>query len=192
MNDDRNRYQIARKDAHNCFVESLSDAFNIGRIHFNFYSYDPNRPAGNRQTVNVHIYIEADEVLDLCQKLTGGELRYMWQNRKNSGDGTPLYQCIGGTSADKLKKLGRARPDGKSISRTAQLVCGKKNDFLFVADSGPGETDTKGLIVPQFGKNPENHVAVSMTWSTFTELLLITKTHYEAWLAAWYMRKTEE
>ena len=79
-----------------------------------------------------------------------------------------------------------------SISRIAKLVCGQKSDFLFVADSGPGETDAKGLIVPRFGNRPENHVAVSMTWETLSELLLTTKTHYEAWLAAWYMRQTEE
>lgn len=30
MNDDRNRSQIIRVDARNCFVESLNDAFEIG------------------------------------------------------------------------------------------------------------------------------------------------------------------
>ena len=57
---------------------------------------------------------------------------------------------------------------------------------MFVADSGPGETDQKGLIVPKFGSKPENHVAVSMTFETFSELLLTTRLHYSAWLGAWY------
>ncbi len=35
--------------------------------------------------------------------------------------------------------------------RPAQLVCGSKTDFLFVADSGPGKTNAKGLTVPRFG-----------------------------------------
>ena len=30
-----------------------------------------------------------------------------------------------------------------------------------------------------------------MTWDALAELLLITKTHYEAWLTAWYMSKTQ-
>ena len=124
--------------------------------------------------------------MELCRKLEGGELRYLLKNKKTTGDKTPLYQCLGGTSAEKLAKYGRSRADGKSLSRTAQLLAGSKSDFLFVADSGPGETDQKGLIVPKFGSKPENHVAVSMTYEVFSELLLMTRMHYTAWLSAWY------
>ena len=73
-----------------------------------------------------------------------------------------------------------------SLSRIAQIICGNKCDILFVADSGPGEENEKGLIVPRFGNKPENHVAVSMTFDSLSELLLMTKTHYEAWLSAYY------
>ena len=97
---------------------------------------------------------------------------------------------MGGTSAERLAAQNRSRADGKSLSRTAQLICGTKSDFLFVADSGPGETDAKGLIVPKFGRNPENHVAVSMSMESLGELFLATKTHYEAWLAARYIGGT--
>ena len=103
-------------------------------------------------------------------------MRWLMQNKKKNGDSTPLYQCLGGTSAEKLAKYGRSRADGMSLSRTAQLVCGNKTDFLFVADSGPGETNAKGLIVPRFGKKPENHVSVSMTFESFSELMLMTKS----------------
>ena len=97
-----------------------------------------------------------------------------------------MLQHLGGTCADKLKKLGRERKDGKSLSRTMQLLCGSRSDFLLVADSGPGETNATGLIVPKFGKNPENHVAVSLSFDALSELLLITQAHYSAWLSAWY------
>lgn len=191
--EDRNQYQIVRKDARNCFVESLRDAFAIGRIHLVFATYDQTKPAGQRQTNNVHIYIAVDEFLELCRKLECGELRYLLQNKKQSGDRTPLYQCLGGTSAEKLAKLGRSRKDGMSLSRTAQLLAGNKSDFLFVADSGPGQTNEKGLIVPKFGNKPENHVAVSMSFEVLSELLLITKAHYMAWLSSWYvMQKRQE
>lgn len=191
MRENRNQNQIIRKDARNCFVESLSDAFSIGRIHFAFATYDLSRPAGQRQTNNIHIYIAVDEFLELCRKLTCGELRYMMQNKKSNGDKTPLYQCLGGTSAEKLAKQGRSRKDRMSLSRTAQLLCGNKSDFLFVADSGPGQTNDKGLIVPKFGNKPENHVAISMTFETFSELLLLTKAHFEAWLSVWYAQKLQ-
>ena len=192
MKEDRNKNQIVRKDARNCFVESLNDTFGIGRIHLAFATYDLNRPEGQRQTNSIHIYIAVDEFLELCRKLECGELRYLMQNKKKTGDKAPIYQCMGGTSAEKLARYGQPRADGKSLSRTAQLLAGSKSDFLFVANSGPGETDKKGLIVPRFGNKPENHVAVSMTFETLSSLLLITKVHYQAWLSAWYGRQPEQ
>lgn len=94
MREDRNQFQIIRKDARNCFVESLNDSFSIGRIHLAFAAYDQSKPAGQRQTNNVHIYIAVDEFLELCRKLDCGELRYMLQSKKKNGDNTPLYQCL--------------------------------------------------------------------------------------------------
>ena len=188
MQDDRNQNQIIRKDARDCFVESLNDAFEIGKTHFAFATYDMNKPAGSRQTNSVHIYINVDEFLELCRKISSGELRYMLQAKKRNGDNSYLYQHLGGTSAKNLYKQGRPRADKKSLSRTVQLLPSTKSDFLFVADSGPGEETPKGLIVPKFGKNPENHVSVMMTYDAFSELMLLTKAHYQAWLTAWYMR----
>ena len=190
MQDERNQYQIIRKDARNCFVESLSDAFANGRAHFAFATYDMNKPAGQRQTNNIHIYISIPELLELCRKLSCGELRFILQQKKQNGDPKPIQEWLGGTSAEKLRQYGKARPDGKSLSRVCKLVAGQKTDFLLVADSGPGDKDAKGLIVPRFGNKPENHVAVSMTFDALTELRLMTKTHYESWLTALYMSQT--
>ncbi len=189
MAEERNNNQIIRKDAKNCFVESLNDAFDIGKIHFGFATYDVNKPVGQRQTDNVQIYISADEFLELHRKVVSGELRYLLQNKKKNGDKTPIYQSLGGTSAERLAKQNHSRSDGMSLSRTVQLLCGAKSDFLLVADSGPGETTDKGLIVPKFGKTPENHVAISMAFETFAELILTTHIHYSAWLSAFYMQK---
>lgn len=176
MTDERNNSdQIIRKDARSCFVESLCDSFPIGKVHFAFSTYDVSKPKGQRQTNNIHIYIAMDEFLELCRKLDCGELRYMLQTKKKNGDNTPLYQCLGGTSAERLKASGRSRPDGKSLSRVAQLIPANKADFLFIADSGPGETDSKGLIVPRFGNKPENHVAVMMSFESLSELFLMTR-----------------
>lgn len=191
MQDERNQNQIIRKDARECFVESLSDAFPIGRAHFAFATYDVSRPAGHRQTNNIQIYIGMDEILEICRKLECGELRYLLQTRKKAGDKSPLFQWLGGTSAEKLQSYGRARADEKSLSRTAQLLPGAKSDFLFVADSGPGEVNAKGLIVPRFGNKPENHVAISMSFETFSELMLMTRLHFNAWLSASYLKRID-
>jgi hypothetical protein len=187
---EKNPSQIIRKDARNCFVESLSDAFCNGRAHFVFATYDLNKPAGQRQTNNIHIYISIPELLELCRKLSCGELRFILQQKKQTGDSKPIQEWLGGTSAEKLRQYGKARPDGKSLSRVCKLMAAQKTDFLFTASSGPGEKDAKGLIVPKFGNRPENHVAVSMTFDALSELLLMTRTHYESWLTAWYLSQT--
>lgn len=192
MTNERNQNQIVRKDARGCFVESLSDGFAIGRIHLTFATYDLHLPAGKRQTNRVDIFLPADEFLDFCRKLSSGELRFLLQNKKKNGDSSPFYESLGGTSAEKLARQKKQRKDGKSLSRTFQIICGKSSDFLLVAESGPGETNKTGLIVPKFGTNPENHVLVAMTFEALSELMLITKAHYEAWLAAWYWQKLQE
>lgn len=191
MPEERNQHQIIRKDAKNCFVESLSDAFGKGKAHFAFATYDLSKPAGQRQTNSIHIYISVPGLLELCRKLSCGELRWLMQEKKKAGDNTPIQEWLGGTSAKKLQQYGRARSDGKSLSRTCRLVCGSKTDFLLVADSGPGEETQKGLIVPRFGNKPENHVAVSLSLEALSELLLMTKTHYESWMTAWYLSQVQ-
>ena len=187
MSNEVNQYQIIRKDARNCFVESLRDAFEIGKAHFVFATYDLSKPVGERQTNKISIYISIDELLELHRKLICGELRYILQNKKKSGDKTPLFQSLGGTSAEQLAKYGQSRSDGKSLSRIVKLTLGGTNaELFFVADSGPGEKSKTGLIVPKFGSKPENHVAVGMSFEAFSELILLTQAHYIAWLSAWY------
>ena len=56
--EDLNRYQIIRKDAKNCFVESKSDNFKYSKAHLEFSHYDLAKPSGQRQTNHVHIYID--------------------------------------------------------------------------------------------------------------------------------------
>lgn len=186
MAEERNRNQIIRKDGKECFVESLSDAFEIGRAHFVFASYDLSKPVGERQKNNISIYIDIAEVLELCRKMESGEMREVLRKKKEAGDNTPIQEWLGGTSAEKLHERGKTREDGKSLSRVAKLLCGSKYDFMFVADSGPGEQNEKGLIVPRFTGKGENHVVVSLSWEDLSEMMLMTQMHYKAWLAAWY------
>lgn len=84
MSNEVNQYQIIRKDARNCFVESLRDAFEIGKAHFVFATYDLSKPVGERQTNKISIYISIDELLELHRKLICGELRYILQNKKRA------------------------------------------------------------------------------------------------------------
>ena len=140
MNDDRNRSQIIRIDARNCFLESLNDAFEIGKAHFTFASYDLSKPSGQRQTNSIQIYIDVAEVLELCRKLVGGELRYLMQVKKKNGDSTPLYQCLGGTSAEKLARYGRM---GKACRGLRSSSAAVRRTFFSLLTAAPEKPTPK-------------------------------------------------
>ena len=141
-------------------------------------------------TANIQIYIDIADWLELCRILDSGELHAAVAAQNRSGSRDPIKEWLGGTSAKKLAKLGKPREDRKSLSRTAQLYAARNaGNVLFAASSGPGEENATGLIVPKFGKNPEQHVAVSMTLDNLSKLLLLTRIHYTAWLTAGYMQQ---
>ena len=181
-----NRDQIIRKDARNCFVEVKNDCFHLDKVHLQFVAYDKSRPAGQRYTSNINIYIDVPQFLTLAQEAANGSLHMRMQQYKNERKSDPLFEHLGGTAAKRLAYYGKARADGKSLSRVVKLTVAEKSDYFFTADSGPGEENQTGLIVPRFGKNPEQHVSVILTWRQLNELLFTTVAHYNAWLAAKY------
>ena len=132
MADERNISQIIRMDARNCFVESLSDAFANGRAHFAFATYDLSKPVGQRQTNSIQIDISIPELLELCRKLSSGELRYIMQQRKQTGDSKPIQEWLGGTSAEKLRQYGKARPDGKACPEYVSFWRARKQIFCLL------------------------------------------------------------
>lgn len=181
-----NRDQIIRKDARGCFVEVKNDCFHLNKVHLQFVAYDKSRPTGQRYTNNIHIYIDVPEFLALAQEAAGGSLHMRMQQYKKERRSEPLYEHLGGTSAKRLAYYGKARADGMSLSRVVKLTAAEKSDYFFTADSGPGEENKTGLIVPRFGKSPEQHVSIILTWRQLNELLLTTAAHYHAWLSAKY------
>ena len=97
-----------------------------------------------------------------------------------------LYEHMGGTPP-------APSPDWARRGRTVKVFHVLRSwwpatapDYLFVADSGPGDQNEQGLIVPRFGKNPEQHVAVSFSWKKLNEFLFTIHAHYMAWLSARY------
>jgi len=187
-NNERNQSQILRIDGRNCFIEVKSDSFEFDKMHLEFATYDMSKPAGQRYTNHIHIYVSINDWFALCCEAASGALLY--QARQHKGAATPglLYECLGGTSAKKLASYGNARADKKSLSRVMKLLSAEKADYLLIADSGPGEENATGLIVPKWGKNPENHVAISLNARTLTGMLCLAKAHYEAWLSSQYMK----
>lgn len=212
---DRNQYQIIRKDARGCFVETKSDGFPIGKVHMEFAAYDLSRPVGQRQTDHVNIYLDIGEFLGLAHFILYGNCHAILRSckgtereieryrqahvgplspdlkAKQDASNRPVFQSLGGTSVERLTQYGRARADGRSLSRSIKLFVGSRADYLLCAESGPGETDAKGLIVPRYGSSPEQKVSVSLSMAHLNELALVTMEHYRAWLSDWYARNYE-
>lgn len=187
---EENLYQIIRKDAKNCFVEVLNDSFAIGRAHLFFATYDLSKPKNQRYTNTVDIYLPMSEVVELCRKLESGIFGAKVKEYKANKDSSSLYESLGGISAKRLKEKGKQRKDKKSLSRVMNIIAGQKADIMLIAESGAGEESDKGLIVPKFGDKPENKVVVSMPFASFSEMMLMTKVHFSAWLAGWYQHRS--
>ena len=51
---------------------SKTTAFHLEKIHLQFVAYDKSRPAGQRYTNNIHIYIGVPEFLALTQEAANG------------------------------------------------------------------------------------------------------------------------
>ena len=187
--DERNQVQIVRKDGKDCFVESLSDTFDIGMAHFVFVGYDMSKPAGERQTNKIGIYVDIAELLELRRKMVSGELREALRAKKATKENVPFHEWMGGVSAEKLAERGQAREDGMALSRVMKLLCGAKYDFMLVADSGPGCQVDNGFIVPRFKGRGENHVVLGLNWDDLSQIVLMTCIHYEAFLAGVYAKR---
>ena len=133
-----NQTQIFRHDARGCFVEAKCDRFHLDRVHLQFVAYDKNRPQGQRYTNNVNIYIPIPEFLVLYQEAASGVLHGRMQQYKTTGQQESLYEHMGGTPASTLARLGKARPDGKS-------VCGRQRT---------GRSERAGAYRPTLRKEP--------------------------------------
>jgi len=185
-----NAGQIIRKDANKCFLAVQNDYFGVGKVHLFFAKYDVSLQKGSRYTQKVNIYIDIPEFLEFCRRILSGSIHRDMQKLKTDSDklNKPLYSSMGGTSADDLARYGRPRKDGMSLSRVAKLCAGDKVDYAFIAQSGPGETDAKGLIVPRFGSKPENSVFVGLSWESLNHIALVTQMHIQAFWGARYMQ----
>ena len=146
MAEEYNNNQIIRKDAKGCFVESLNDFFEVGKMHLVFASYDVNLPSGQRQTNNIHIFIGVDELQEICRKLGCGELQYMLKQQRQSGDyNKPLLEWHvsreTGTEGAEPDRREESVPNGKAS-------CRQKVGFSFHRRQRAGGAECPGADCP--------------------------------------------
>ena len=179
-----NPNQIIRKDGKSVFVEALRNAFAIGKVQLKFISYNQNQNAGNRIQSSIDIYFSFAAFLRIANDVINGtmyhKLQHLKTNAENGSNRIVLYQ--GGTPAAALNASGKGRNDGKALARRLSVSAGDKLPFLFLAESGPGESIQKGLIVPRWGNSPEQRVSVAMTADDVKEFFLLIKEEITAYL----------
>lgn len=185
--------QIYRIDGKNCFVECMTDGMDIGQIVMNFVTYNTSLEKGSRQTNFIPIYLSIPEFLALAENFANGEIARKASLARaalagKTGFVEPLYCVLGGTSAKKLREQGKARPDGKSLSRKMSIAAGEKYPYLLIAEQGVGETDMMGLIVPKFtAKTAEARVSVPVKEESLQQMFAIAKVYIQAYITRRFM-----
>lgn len=183
--------QIIRFDGRNVFVE-VTNAFDIGKLHFNFIEYNLNLPQKSRQTKNISIYLDIHEAATLCTKIITGRIHKEANDKKREQQEKgykyclPVYKNIGGVSSETLARRGKSRPDGKAISRQLKITPGDKMPWVLSGEFGPGEEEENKLIKPAYNisqgqKNgqPEGIVRVGLTDDDFLKFGVVLKMSIE-------------
>lgn len=185
--------QIIRIDGKNVFLEVLNNAFQIGKVQINFIEYDVTKDKGERIRNEIAIYVDTDKFLVLTTDVLSGRISALAAKaRKEQQKGgykycKEIWSDLGGISAELLKRRGKERSDGKSLSRQIKLTPGDKAPWIVSAETGPGELTETGLIVPRYiGNKPEVVVRVPLTNEDLKRVALIVKAHSEGYITSLY------
>jgi hypothetical protein len=181
---DASPLQIIRKDGNGCFVEAMKDAFDIGRIHLRFITYDKSAAQGSKYTNDIDIYIDFEDYFRISYNFMNGTIYKQLlslKTRQNSWE-KELIICQGGKSAKQLAASGKPRQDGMSLARVFKMFAGDKYPIIFKAEMGPGETDKNGLIIPKYGRKPESYVQISMSIDDAKEFFLAIDNSLSAFI----------
>lgn len=179
--------QIIRFDGKDSFFEVMANAFSIDKVQINFRKYDASKAKGSKFTQQVDCYVNVEDALVLAQDVLSGKINSLAQAEKAKGAKypAPVWQSMGGMSADKAKEKG-LRTDGMALSRVIKLAPGSAKPFVITAESGKGEQNEKGLIVPRYGTSPENRIMVALTGDQLKQLALMINMHLNAYYSAQY------
>ena len=179
--------QIIRFDGKDTFFEVMANAFGIDKVQINFRKYDVTKTKGNKFTQQVDCYVNVEEALVLAQDILSGKIHALAEAEKAKGAKYPahVWQSMGGMSAEKAKEKG-LRNDGMALSRVIKLAPGNAKPFVLTAESGKGEQNSQGLIVPRYGTSPENRIMVALTGDQLKQLALMINIHLSAYYSAQY------
>jgi hypothetical protein len=169
---EKNPNQIVRLDGKNCFMESMKNAFEIGKFLWGFYQYDKTRAQGSKFTSEILVYLNPKDFDNLYYDiLINGS----------------LIKKINALANDPTKKeyekqvvihRGGTEKDGRVIARQLKIFKGRAKDIVLRAEYGPGQRNSMGGYT--MTGSPEKYVDIGMTYEDMKLLLLETKRAWDA------------
>lgn len=182
--------QIIRFDGRNRFVEVINSSFPIGKVEFRFRTYDLSLPKKSRFTGQVDYYLNFPVFLEFAHDAMSGRCKAVLAKAKEQKQNARAFFDQGGTSARSLAGQGRERADRMCEARQFMLIAGNSG-YLLEAESGPGEENKTGLIVPKYGKKydrrPDVQIAIPLNDRQLKQLILTVEANLNAYLAAKYV-----
>lgn len=170
--------QVMRIDGRNCFAELMMSAIGLDKVTLRFKSYDPSKPAGQRSTGDVSIYMGMYEALRLSRDILSGRVARMGKrerekaakaNSKYPGD---VWLSQGGTPS-------KYSATGRPVARTFSIAPGSNQPWVLCAKQGDAHETKEGLIV--MDGNPKVAVRVPCSDERLKELALAIETVVRVW-----------
>lgn len=162
-------------------VETFNDAFEIGKVKFNFQSFEDS-------TVNIQIYLDIADFVALCNDIKNGTAanlaNYYKQNKITN---KAIYQFMGGTPFAKQKNK---RSDGRDESRILSIIPSTLDKYIFTikAEKGPGTEEGTGIIKPDYKAGRFESVMIPISAADVKGLFILTEMRYQAYLTAQMMK----
>lgn len=171
----------------NSFVKIKNDAFAIEKVQFAFVKTEDGS-----STENGDYYLNFGESLSLCRDIEFGTLFNEAVRAKDeaAASGKKYASAIrtyqGGTPEAKSQ-----RKDKKAVARVFYIEPGQRAEYpiVFKYEEGPGTSNAKGLIVPDWwkGGRAEKAIIVPISRNELMSMALLLKTHISGYIARNYM-----
>lgn len=179
------------------FLKVKSDGFSIDRLKLSFGNFDENK----KLISNIDFWLDfaKGDAYVFLQDIISGKLyaemeeeekKRLKENPQNKYS-QPVRKFQGGHSAKKAKEK-EIRSDGAAHAKVLTIQKGLKYPVLFTMEEGPGRETQEGLIVPTYGRNPENKIQVTLTWDNIKALALAAQAHHNAYLTVQYANVERE
>lgn len=190
---ERDPRQIVKFSGKTQFFEIMANCLEIEKLFINFVQYDDGQESGERIQAQVQFYLDIWDAHVLAKDIFSGRMSALAKKSRTKAEKEEskyphaVFGRMAGVSAKKLKEKGKPRKDGMSLARQFKITPGNKLPWILSGESGPGEENEQGLIVPRY-KRPEQIVRVGLDDDQFKKFAAVLEVTVQAWMARYLDR----